>query len=111
MPLIELIQDNNTTNNLSLRYKGYADMNPRLLSVHDHQVILEKLKKEKILTMVNMWKKKITTMMIVRNLILMPIDNSYYIFNIFWTTTGGTTLIACKTPTNVISSVSLPEHI
>ena len=58
-----------------------------------------------------MWKKKITTMMIVINLIFMPINNSYYIFNICWTTTGGTVLIACKTPTNVISSVSLPEHI
>ena len=42
MPLIELIQDNNTTNKLPLRYKGYADMNPCLLSVHDHQVILGK---------------------------------------------------------------------
>ena len=41
MPLIELIQDNNTTNRLPLRYKGYADMNPCLLSVHDHQEILE----------------------------------------------------------------------
>ena len=39
MYLIELIQDNNTTNNLPLRYKGYTDMNPRLWSVHDHQVI------------------------------------------------------------------------
>ena len=43
MPLIELIQDNNTTNKLPLRYKGYADMNTRLLSVHNHQVILEKI--------------------------------------------------------------------
>ena len=43
MPLIELIQDKNTTNNLPLNYKGYADTNPRLLSVHDHQVILEKI--------------------------------------------------------------------
>ena len=43
MPLIELIQDNNTINNLPLRYKGYADMKPRLLSVHNHQVILEKI--------------------------------------------------------------------
>ena len=43
MPLIELIQQNNTTNNLPLRYKGYADMNPCLLSVHNHQVILEKI--------------------------------------------------------------------
>ena len=41
MPLIELIQENNTTDKLSLRYKGYADMNPCLLSVRDHQVILE----------------------------------------------------------------------
>ena len=43
MNLIELIQENNTTNKLLLRYKGYADMNPCLLSVHDHQVILEKI--------------------------------------------------------------------
>ena len=43
MLLIELIQDNNTTSKLPLRYKGYADMNPLLLSVHDHQVILEKI--------------------------------------------------------------------
>ena len=41
------------------------------------------MKQEKNLTMVNMWKKKITTMMIVINLILMPINNSYYIFDIF----------------------------
>ena len=61
MPLIEWIQDNNKINKLSLRYKGYAEMNPRLLSVHDHQVVLEKSKQEKILTMMNMWKKKITT--------------------------------------------------
>ena len=60
---------------------------PCLLSEHDHQVILKKLKQEKNLTMVNMLKKKITTMMIVINLILTPINNSYYIFNIFWTTT------------------------
>ena len=79
MPLIELIQDNNTTNNLPLLYKGYVDMNPRLLSVHYHQVILETLKQEKILTMMNMWKKKITTMLIVMNL-----NKSYFIFNLFW---------------------------
>ena len=111
MPLIELIQENKTTNKLPLRYKGYADMNLCLLSVHNHQVILEKLKQEKILTMMNMWKKKITKMLIVMNLILMTINNSYFMFNTFWKTTGGTALIACKTPTNVISSVSLPEHI
>ena len=42
MPLIELIQEKNITNTLPLRYKGYADMNPLLISVHNHQVILEK---------------------------------------------------------------------
>ena len=41
MPLIELIQDKNTTNKLPLSYKRYTDMNPRLLSVHNHQVILQ----------------------------------------------------------------------
>ena len=81
MYLIELIQDNNTTNKLPLHYKGYSDMNPRLLPVHDHQVILENFKQEKILTMMNMWKEKITTMLIVMNLILMTINNSYYMFN------------------------------
>ena len=65
MPLIELIQENNTTNNFPLRYKGYADMNPYLLSVHYHQVILERMKQDKILTMMNMWRKKITTILIV----------------------------------------------
>ena len=53
--------------------------------------------------MMNMWKKKITAMFIVMNLILMPINNSYYIFNLFWTTTGGTAIIAFKILTNVIS--------
>ena len=43
MPLIELIQDNYTTNKLPLRCKGYADMNPFLLSLHNHQVILKKI--------------------------------------------------------------------
>ena len=58
-----------------------------------------------------MWKKKITTMLIVMNMILIQINNSYYIINLFLTTTGGTALIAFKTPTNIISPVSLPEHI
>ena len=58
-----------------------------------------------------MWKKKITTMLIVMNLILMRINNYYYMFNYLWIPIGGTAPIACKTPTNVISSVSLPEHI
>ena len=43
MPPIELIQDNNTQNKLPLRYKGYAGMNPRLLSEQDHQVFQEKI--------------------------------------------------------------------
>ena len=43
MTLVELIQENNTTNKLPLRYKGYSDMNPCLLSVHNYQVILEKI--------------------------------------------------------------------
>ena len=43
MLLIELIQDKNTINKFTLRYKVYANMNPRLLSIHDHQVILEKI--------------------------------------------------------------------
>ena len=78
IPLIELIQENNTTNKFPLRYKGYADINPCLLSVQNHQVILEHFKQEKILTMMNMRNKKITTMLIVVNLILMRINNSYY---------------------------------
>ena len=43
MPLIELIQEKNTTNKLPLLYKGYADMIPCLLSEHDHQLILGKI--------------------------------------------------------------------
>ena len=84
MPLIELIQENNTTHKLPLRYRGYTDINPCLLSVHDHQLILETLKQEKILTIMNMWKKNITTMLVVMNPILMTINNSYFIFNIFF---------------------------
>ena len=40
---IELIQDNNTTNKLPSRFKGYADMNFHLLSEHNHQIILDKI--------------------------------------------------------------------
>ena len=40
---IELIKENNTTNNLPSRFKGYADMNPYLLSEHNHQIILDKI--------------------------------------------------------------------
>ena len=42
MPYIELIQDNNKTNNLPSSFKGYADMKTHLLSEHDHQTILDK---------------------------------------------------------------------
>ena len=44
MPYIELIQDNNTTNNLPSHFKGYTDINPNLLYEHDHQIILDKIK-------------------------------------------------------------------
>ena len=40
---IELIQDNNTTDKFPSRFKVYADMNPHLLSEHDHQIILDKI--------------------------------------------------------------------
>ena len=43
MPYIEFIQDNNTENKLPSRFKGYANMNPHLLSEHDHQIILDKI--------------------------------------------------------------------
>ena len=76
LPLIELIQDNNTTNNFPLHYKGYADMNPRYCLYTIIKSYWKKLKQEKILTMMNIWKKKITTMLIVINPILMTINNS-----------------------------------
>ena len=43
MPYIELIQDNNTTNKSPSLFKGYTDMNPHLLSEHNHQIILDKI--------------------------------------------------------------------
>ena len=43
MNFIELIQYNNTKNKLPLRFKGYAFINPHLLSEHDHQIILDKI--------------------------------------------------------------------
>ena len=43
MTYIELIQDNNTKNKLTSRFKVYAAMNPHLLSEHDHQIILDKI--------------------------------------------------------------------
>ena len=43
MPYIELIQDNNTTNNLPSSFKVYADMNSHLLSEHDYQIVLDKI--------------------------------------------------------------------
>ena len=47
MPYIELIQDNNKKNKLPSHFKGYADINPRLLSEHDHQIILYKFEARK----------------------------------------------------------------
>ena len=41
MPYIELIQDKNRTNKLPSHFKGYADMNPHLLSEHNHLIILD----------------------------------------------------------------------
>ena len=58
-----------------------------------------------------MWKMKITIMKIVIILMMMIIDNSYLIFNIIWKSSGGTAIIACKTPINLFSSVPLPRHI
>ena len=69
------------------------------------------LEQDKCLTMMNMRKMKITTMGIVMIPMMMIINNSYFIFHIFWKTSVGTDIIACKTPTNLISSVSLPRHV
>ena len=44
MPYIELIQDNNTKNKFSSRFKVYADMNPHLFPEQDHQIILDQIK-------------------------------------------------------------------
>ena len=44
MHYIELLQDKNTTNKFPSSFKGYADINPNLLSEHDHQIIFDKLK-------------------------------------------------------------------
>ena len=82
-----------------------------LFSEHDPQVILEKNEARENLNHDEYVEEKITKMLIVMNLILMPINNSCYIYNFIWKTIVGTTLIACKTPKIVISSVSLPEHI
>ena len=38
------MQDKNATNNLPSYFKGCADMNPHLLSEHDHQIKLNKIK-------------------------------------------------------------------
>ena len=43
MTYIELIQENNKTNKLPSSFKGYAGMNPHLLSEQDHQIILDKI--------------------------------------------------------------------
>ena len=43
VPYIELIQDNNITNKFPSHFKEYNDMNPHLLSEHNHQSILDKI--------------------------------------------------------------------
>ena len=43
MLYIEFIQDNNRLHKLPSRFKEYADMNPNLLSEHNHQIILDKI--------------------------------------------------------------------
>ena len=47
MPYIELVKGENTTNKLPSRFKVYADMNPDLLSEHDHQILLDKIEARK----------------------------------------------------------------
>ena len=42
MPFIELIKYKNTTNKSPSHLKRYADMNPHILSEHDHQIISDK---------------------------------------------------------------------
>ena len=49
MPYIELIQDNNAPNKFPLIFKGYAGMNPNLLSEHNHQIILDKIESREII--------------------------------------------------------------
>ena len=82
MNFIELIQYKNTTDKLPSSFKGHTDMNPHLLSEHDHQIILDKIKAIKILTLMNMRKMKITTMQIVMILMMIIINNSDFIFNL-----------------------------
>ena len=43
IPYIELIQDNNTIDNSSSHFKGYADISHNLLSEHNHKIILVKI--------------------------------------------------------------------
>ena len=43
IPFIEFVQKNNTTNKMPSRFDGYSDMNPHLLSEHNHQVILDNI--------------------------------------------------------------------
>ena len=43
MTFVEFIQYKNTTNRLPSRLKGYAFINPHLLSRHNHKIILDKI--------------------------------------------------------------------
>ena len=94
MPFMELIQDKNTTNKLSSRFKGYAFMNPCLLSEHNHQIILDKIEARENLNHDEYVEDENTTMEIVMILMMMIINNSYFIFNIICKTSGGTAIIA-----------------
>ena len=62
IPYIEFIQDKNTTNKLSSRFNGYAGMNPHFYLNTIIKSYWIKLREDIILTMMNMWKMKITTM-------------------------------------------------
>ena len=83
MPYIELIQDKNTTNKLPSCFKGYAYMNPHLLSVYDHQIILDKIEAgETLIHDEYVEDKKITTIQILMIQMMITINYSYLIFNL-----------------------------
>ena len=62
MHYIEFIQYNNTTNKLPSRLKKNADMNPHLLSEHNHQIVLDKIEAIENLNHDEYVENKVTTM-------------------------------------------------
>ena len=82
MPYIELIQDNNTTNKLPSLFKGYYDMNPHLLSDHNHQIILDNIEAREDFNHDEYAEDEIITMQTLMILIMMIINNDYFIFNL-----------------------------